>query len=504
MKEISDQSKNRLEKLEYFKKKQGESYPNDFKPTAVAAWIHEKYKTHDRASLENIKDSYKVAGRLLNFRSFGKTTFFDLLDRSGKIQAYLSKETLAKETLAKETLGEGAYKDFLDLIDIGDIVGIEGAPFRTKTGELTLKVTSVKLLTKCLHPLPEKWHGLTDVETRYRQRYLDLIMNPRVREIVKIRSKIIQKIRDFFLKRDYLEVETPMMHPIAGGAIARPFITHHNSLDMDLYLRIAPELYLKRLVVGGLDRVFEINRNFRNEGISIQHNPEFTMLEFYEAYASYVDFINLTEELLIYLGREILEKEDLDYQNQKISFKRPFAKLSFREAILKETALKCGDLEDREKLVRFLTQHGIDLPVQRDEDHLLEAVFENFVEQKLIQPTFITEYPLAISPLSRKNEANPKVVDRFELYIFGREIANAFSELNDPLDQRGRFEAQLAARAGGAQETHEMDEDFVRALEYGMPPAAGEGIGIDRLVMFFTDSPSIRDVILFPQLRKQQ
>lgn len=491
--EISDQSKQRLEKLRKLKQTQS-PYPNDFRPTAVAASIHEKYKTRDRAALENIKDSYKVAGRLLHFRSFGKTTFFDLLDRSGKIQAYLSRETL----------GEGDYKDFVDFIDIGDIVGMEGAPFRTKTGELTLKATSVRLLAKCLHPLPEKWHGLTDVETRYRQRYLDLIVNPRVREIVRIRSKIIQKIRDFFLTRDYLEVETPMMHPIAGGAIARPFITHHNSLNMDLYLRIAPELYLKRLVVGGLDRVFEINRNFRNEGISIQHNPEFTMLEFYEAYASYVDFIHLTEELLIYLGREILGKEELEYQNQTISFKRPFAKHSFREAILKETDLKKGDLEDPKKLIQFLTQKGIDLPTRRDEDHLLEAVFENFVEQKLIQPTFITEYPLAISPLSRKNEANPKVVDRFELYIFGREIANAFSELNDPFDQRGRFEAQLAAKAAGAEETHEMDEDFVRALEYGMPPAAGEGIGIDRLVMLFTDSPSIRDVILFPQLRKPQ
>lgn len=492
MKEMSDQSKTRLEKLNHFGKKAGNPYPNDFKPTAVVQEIHQKYEKHDRAALEKIKESYKIAGRLLNLRSFGKTAFFDLIDRSGKIQGYISKESL----------GEAAYKDFFDFIDIGDIVGMEGAPFRTKTGELTLKVTSLRLLVKSLHPLPEKWHGLTDVEMRYRKRYLDLIVNPRVREVAKIRSAIIQKIREFFMTRDYLEVETPMMHPIAGGALARPFVTHHNTLDMDLYLRVAPELYLKRLMVGGLDRVFEINRNFRNEGISIQHNPEFTMLEFYEAYATYHDFIDLTEELFVYLGKEILRKEVLEYQGQKISLKRPFARQTFREAILKQTDLKKPDLENGETLIHFLTTKGIDLPVQRDADHLLEVIFENFVEEKLIQPTFITEYPLSISPLSRKNEKNPKVVDRFELYIFGREIANAFSELNDPFDQRERFEAQLEARAEGVREAHEMDEDFIQALEYGMPPAAGEGIGIDRLVMLFTDSASIRDVILFPQLRK--
>ena len=483
----------RLTKLEKIKKQGKNPYPNHFCPTHTAAQIQVSYGALEGEALEK-KPSIKLAGRILAVRSFGKAAFVHLQDRTGKIQAYV----------AKDALGEERFSFFSELIDIGDIVGIEGTLFRTKTKELTVKVSSLELLAKSLYPLPEKWHGLTDVEARYRQRYLDLIVNPKVREIFQKRSQVIQHIRQFFLDRDYLEVETPMMHPIAGGALAKPFVTHHNTLDMDLYLRIAPELYLKRLLVGGFERVFEINRNFRNEGISIQHNPEFTMIEFYEAYATYENFMTLTEDLICSLAKKLFGKEEVTYQEQQIQFKKPWARYTVKEAIVKFSDFKEKDLEEPQKIISYLEKKGFALPVQRDLGHLWTTLFEEMVEKQLIQPTFITHYPLAVSPLSRKNEKDPLFVDRFELYIMGREMANAFSELNDPIDQKERFLKQAQEKKAGAQETHEMDEDFVRALEYGMPPAAGEGIGIDRLVMLFTDSPSIRDVILFPQLRKEK
>src|SRR3989338_6546809 len=494
MEEISEQTKQRLTKLQKIKAKGENPYPNDFFPSVTAQKLHSQYDAHTRETLENNKETFSMAGRVLGVRAFGKAAFLQLQDRTGKIQAYVEQDLL----------GEEAFKAFMELMDIGDIVGICGSPFKTKTNELTLKTTSARVLSKCLHPLPEKWHGLQDIETRYRQRYLDLIVNPKVKEVFQVRSKLIQEIRNFFIARDYLEVETPMMHPIAGGALAKPFVTHHNTLDMDLYLRIAPGLYLKRLLVGGFERAFEINRNFRNEGMSIQHNPEFTMIEFYEAYATYENFMTLTEDLICSLAKKIFGKEEVAYQEQQIQFKKPWARYTVKEAIVKFSDFKEKDLEEPQKIISYLEKKGFALPVQRDLGHLWTTLFEEMVEKQLIQPTFITHYPLAVSPLSRKNEKDPLFVDRFELYIMGREMANAFSELNDPIDQKERFLKQVQEKKSGAQETHEMDEDFVRALEYGMPPAAGEGIGIDRLVMLFTDSPSIRDVILFPQLRKEK
>lgn len=491
MNEVSDQTKQRLEKLNKIKEK-GYPYPNDFHPLSTTQEILTKYESSDRSALENVKDVYRIAGRILQLRSFGKTAFMPLQDRTGRLQIYV----------AQDILGEKPFQEVMSVLDAGDIVGVEGTPFRTKTNELTLKVSSFRILSKCLHPLPEKWHGLTDIEIRYRQRYLDLIVNPDIKKVFQTRIKMIHFIRQYFTERNYLEVETPMMQPIAGGALARPFVTHHNTLDMDLYLRIAPELYLKRLLVGGFERVFELNRNFRNEGISIQHNPEFTMLEFYEAYATYEDYMNLIEDLFSSLVKEVLHTEKVTYQDQEISFKRPWARYTIREAILKFTDLKEKDLSDSQKLISFLERQKKNIPDQKDLGHLLPAVLEECVEHHLIQPTFILQYPLAVSPLSRKNEKDPLYTDRFELYIYGRELANAFSELNDPLDQKERFLKQVQERKTGNEESHAMDEDYVRALEYGMPPAAGGGIGIDRLVMLLTNSPSIRDVILFPQLRQ--
>jgi lysyl-tRNA synthetase class 2 len=399
-------------------------------------------------------------------------------------------------------VGEESFDQFRRF-DLGDIVGFSGTPFRTKTGELSLRADAIRILTKSLQPLPEKWHGLTDVETRYRQRYLDLIANPEVREVFLKRSRIIGLIRDFMQQREFLEVETPMMQPIAGGATAKPFVTHHNTLNMDLFLRIAPELYLKRLVVGGFERVFEINRNFRNEGISIQHNPEFTMMEFYQAYATYKDLMDFTEELICHVSGEVVGKLKFTYGGKEVDLTPPWDRLSVREAIVKYGDIAAADLEDREKLLKYAG--GLGLEVDRNIGHgkLLTEIFDEVAEPNLWNPTFITEYPTEISPLSRKNEANPEVVDRFELFIVGRELANAFSELNDPLDQKERFLRQLEEKEAGDEEAHAMDADYIRALEHGLPPTAGEGIGIDRLVMLLTDSSSIRDVILFPQLRPE-
>ena len=466
-------------------------YPNDFRPLHTSEDIVATYG--DIQEIDGKDDNFVVAGRILARRSFGKAAFVQLQDRKGRLQLYVKKEEVGEETFA-------AFETF----DIGDIVGAEGHPFRTKTGELSLHVHSIRLLVKSLLPLPEKFHGLTDVETRYRQRYVDLIVNPEAREIFFKRSRIVNLIRAFMTSRDFLEVETPMMHQIPGGATARPFITHHNALDMQLYLRIAPELYLKRLVVGGMERVFEINRNFRNEGISVRHNPEFTMMEFYQAYATYEDLMDFTEELFCHVAQDILGTLNFTNQGLDISFERPWKRLTVREAIMEYGDIDAKQLDDRDLALAYAQSIGLDLPADIGHGKLLMEIFEEVAEHKLIQPTFITAYPTEVSPLSRKNDQNPDIVDRFELIIGGREIANAFSELNDPVDQKERFLSQVAEKDKGDEEAHYMDEDYVRALEYGMPPTAGEGIGIDRLVMLLTDSASIRDVILFPQLRKEK
>jgi lysyl-tRNA synthetase class 2 len=465
-------------------------YPNDFKPQHTSADFIAAYGGKEQ--IDDVDEVFVVAGRILARRSFGKAAFIQLQDRKGRIQLYVKKDQI----------GDEAFEAF-ESFDIGDIVGAEGHPFRTKTGELSLHAHSIRLLVKSLHPLPEKFHGLTDVETRYRQRYVDLIVNPEVRDIFIKRSRIINLIRAFMTVRDFLEVETPMMQQIPGGATARPFITHHNALDMQLYLRIAPELYLKRLVVGGMERVFEINRNFRNEGISVRHNPEFTMMEFYQAYATYEDLMDFTEELFCHVAQEVLGTLDFTNQGIDISFQRPWKRLTVREAVLEYGDIDAKHLDDRDLALAYARSIGLDLPNGIGYGKLLMEIFEEVAEHKLIQPTFITAYPTEVSPLSRKNDHNPDLVDRFELIIGGREIANAFSELNDPVDQKERFLSQVAEKDKGDEEAHYMDEDYVRALEYGLPPTAGEGIGIDRLVMLLTDSASIRDVILFPQLRKE-
>jgi lysyl-tRNA synthetase class 2 len=389
-------------------------------------------------------------------------------------------------------------------LDLGDWIGVTGVLFRTKTNEFTVEVHELTFLSKALRPLPEKWHGLTDVETRYRQRYVDLIANPDVHDIFAIRSRVITGIRAFLIERGFLEVETPMMHPIPGGAAAKPFVTHHNALGVDLYLRIAPELYLKRLIVGGFPRVFEINRNFRNEGISTIHNPEFTMLEFYVAYADYQDLIRLTEELISSLAQQLLGTTVIEYQSQTINLAPPWRRWSYHQAILEVNGLAPAILTDREQALAAAKQLNVPVDPKWPLFNIVNEIFEETVEPRLEQPTFITDYPIEISPLARRKDADPALTDRFELYIAGREIANAFSELNDPLDQRERFEGQAAQREAGNEEAHVVDEDFLRALEYGMPPTAGEGIGIDRLIMLFTNQASIRDVVLFPQLRPEK
>ena len=465
-------------------------YPNDFRPLHTSADLRAAYG--DQEIIEDDSELFVVAGRILMRRSFGKAAFVQMQDRKGRVQLYLKKDVLGDELFAE-------FENY----DIGDIVGVSGHPFRTKTGELSISVTEIRLLTKSLLPLPEKFHGLTDVETRYRQRYVDLIVSPDVREVFFKRSRIVSLIREFMTGKDFLEVETPMMQQIPGGATAKPFVTHHNALDMELFLRIAPELYLKRLVVGGFDRVFEINRNFRNEGISVRHNPEFTMMEFYQAYATFEDLMNFTEELLCHVAQEVLGTLDFSYGGAPISFQRPWQRFTVKEAILHFGEIDAKSLEDRDLAYAYSQKIGLALPEDVGYGRLITEIFEEVAETKLIQPTFITKYPTEVSPLSRKSDHDPEYVDRFEFFCAGREMANAFSELNDPRDQKERFLAQVAAKAKGDEEAHYMDEDYIRALEYGLPPTAGEGIGIDRLVMLLTDSPSIRDVILFPQLRKE-
>ncbi|MDD5722127.1 MAG: lysine--tRNA ligase [Syntrophales bacterium] len=493
MDEKSELLRKREEKMKALQDMGVELYPNDAKVTATTKSVIDRFGDMDNEDLTGIEEKFTLAGRLMAVRNFGKAAFVSIQDREGRIQGYI----------ARDKVGKDAYSIFKKF-DVGDIVFISGGLVKTKTGELTVDADNVRLLSKAIRPLPEKWHGLTDVEARYRQRPVDLIMNPGVKEVFYTRSRVIKLIRDFMQDRDFLEVETPMMHPMAGGAVARPFKTYHNTLDMDLYLRIAPELYLKRLIVGGLDRVFEINRNFRNEGVSTSHNPEFTMMEFYQAYATYEDLIVMTEEMITSVATEILGSLQIEYQGIKLDLARPWQRLTVKEAILKHSDATPDILEDQAKAAKYARVLG--LAVEDDEPlgKIIVAIFEEVAEARLIQPTFVTSYPIEVSPLSRKSAGDGGFTDRFELYIYGRELANAFSELNDPEDQRNRFAMQLKEREAGDKEAHEMDEDYISALEYGMPPTAGEGIGIDRLVMLFTNSPSIRDVILFPHMRAKR
>ena len=465
-------------------------YPAGFRSDMTAAQAENRYGQMDEEALQKEKRSFSMAGRIMAVRSFGKASFIHLQDRTGRIQAYIRKDKV----------GEEQYEVFKHM-DMGDFIGIDGSLFRTRTGELTLLADRITLLCKSMRPLPEKWHGLTDKETRYRQRYLDLIVNDHVREVFVLRNRIIQSIRNFFIHKDFLEVETPMMQPIPGGATARPFKTYHNALGMDLYLRVAPELYLKRLVIGGLERVFEINRNFRNEGISIQHNPEFTMLEFYMAHATYEDLMTLTEELFDHLLKEIFDTNSIEYQQNRIDFTPPWPRLTLFDALRDMAGVQEEVLTDISAATKFARAKDITLSRTDSLGKILTKIFDQMVEPRLVQPTFIIGYPIEISPLSRRNDENPEIADRFELFIGGKEIANAFTELNDPDDQRERFLEQVSLRESGDHEAQFMDEDFLTALEYGLPPTAGEGIGIDRVVMLLTDSPSIRDVIFFPHMR---
>jgi lysyl-tRNA synthetase class 2 len=466
-------------------------YAGRFEVSHSAEELADTYKQSTREELEALRLEVTVAGRIIAMRSFGKAGFSHIQDSSGRIQIYFQKNTL----------GDDRYALFKKL-DIGDIIGVKGFLFRTKTNELTLDVANVTLLSKSLRPLPEKWHGLTDVELRYRQRYVDLIVNPEVKKVFILRTKIIQTIRRFLNERGYLEVETPMMQPIPGGAAARPFETHHNALDMDLFLRIAPELYLKRLLVGGFEKVYEINRNFRNEGISTRHNPEFTMLEFYTAYADYRDLMDMTEQMISSVAREVLGTTTVEFEGHTINLSPPWKRITYLDA-LREAGISGDILTNEDKTRDAAIKMGANVKGGEPLGKLLNEIFEALVEPTLVQPTFITDYPTDISPLSKKRDDDPAFVERFELFVVGREIANAFSELNDPIDQKGRFLKQVSEREAGDEEAHHMDEDFIRALEYGMPPAAGEGIGIDRLVMLLTGSSSIRDVILFPQMKKE-
>ena len=491
-KEESELIKKRIEKIEALKADGVDLYPNDIRVRDTTSSIGERFGQMTPEELEKVTERFTLAGRMMAVRDFGKGAFISIQDRTGRLQAFLRKNQVGEKTFA-----------LFKKLDVGDIVWVAGRVFKTRTGELTIDVegNGLRLLSKSIRALPEKWHGLTDIEIRYRQRHLDLIVNPEVRKVFQQRSRIISLIRRFMEERDFLEVETPMMQPRAGGAVARPFKTYHNALGMNLFLRIAPELYLKRLITGGLERVFEINRNFRNEGISTFHNPEFTMLEFYQAYATYEDLMVMTEELFTFVARNLLGSLKFSYQGKEIDLAPPWPRLTVRDAVVQIGGLDRGLLDEAAGLARHARELGIEVKESDPPGKVLMAIFDETVEKKLVQPTFVTHYPVDVSPLSRRNAEDPSLVDRFELYICGKEIANAFSELNDPVDQRGRFEMQLKEREAGDLEAHEMDEDYIGALECGMPPTAGEGIGIDRLVMLLTDSASIRDVILFPLLR---
>ena len=472
------------------------AYPNKFDTTHAVSQLVDGFSAKTGQELETSKVETIAAGRIVSVRSFGKASFFVLSDGRSRIQVYVRQDALSERDYSLSKL-----------LDLGDQIGVAGHLFRTKTNELSIWASSLQFLSKCFLPLPEKWHGLQDVEIRYRQRYLDLIVNPDVRRVFEIRTAAVQAIRDFLKGHGFLEVETPMMQQIAGGALARPFVTHHNALDMKLYLRIAPELFLKRLTVGGVERVFEINRNFRNEGISTQHNPEFTMLEFYWAYVDYQRLMTFTEELLSTVANQVIGTTEFPFRGHTINMAAPFKRVSLRHAAAEEASKRLGvtvtveELRSLDSAVAIAKQLGVEIPKGGGAGKVASAIFEALWEEHLIQPTFVYDFPTEVSPLSKQRPDDPDTVERFELYIGGFEVANAFSELNDPVEQRRRFEEQLSQFDAGDQEAHAMDEDYVRALEYGMPPAGGEGIGIDRLVMLLSNSPSIRDVILFPLMR---
>jgi lysyl-tRNA synthetase class 2 len=491
MEDAGDVLKKRFMKMDELREMGVSLFPNDI---CVSHTVRDILRQSEEApeSLTESGPEFMVAGRMMAVNKFGKASFIRFRDRTGPLQAYIRKDRI----------GEAAYTFFKQL-DIGDFIWLRGTLFQTKTGEWTLLADELRLVCKATRPLPEKFHGLKDPEKRYRQRYVDLIMNADTREIFMKRSRAIHAVRTFLLERDFLEVETPMMQPIPGGAEATPFVTHHNALDMDLFLRIAPELYLKRLVVGGFERVFEINRNFRNEGVSTRHNPEFTMIEFYQAYATYQDLMVLTEEMFRRVALEVTGAEVIVYQGNTIDFGPKWERIPLMTALSEIGGVEPGILDDREKLLAFAQKNEINVTKTERLGKVITKLFDSLVEPKLIQPTFITGYPEEVSPLARRSEREPGLTDRFELFVAGREIANGFSELNDPRDQEGRFLQQVADRAAGDAEAHYMDRDYIEALEYGMPPAAGEGIGIDRLVMLLTDAASIREVILFPHMKRR-
>ncbi|MES9913715.1 MAG: lysine--tRNA ligase [Candidatus Sedimenticola sp. 4PFRAG1] len=495
--QVQDENKliaQRREKLGQIRER-GVAFPNDFRRNVVAGELHAEYGEKSGEELEEMGVRVRVAGRMMSRRIMGKASFAHIQDMSGKIQVFIQRDALP----------EGVYNQhFKKEWDVGDIVGAEGQLFKTKTGELSVRCDEIQLLTKSLRPLPEKFHGLTDQEQRYRQRYLDLIMNEASRDTFRVRTRMVQFIRNYLNGKDFLEVETPMMQAIPGGATARPFATHHNALDMQLFLRIAPELYLKRLVVGGFERVYEINRNFRNEGLSTRHNPEFTMLEFYEAYADYRDLMNLTEDMLRALAVEILGSTTVSYQGESYDFGKPFTRMTVKESILHfNPDISEAELDDQEQAKAVAKRLEIPLKDSYGLGKVQIEIFEKTAEHRLMDPTFITAYPTEVSPLARRNDHDPFVTDRFEFFVGGREIANGFSELNDAEDQAERFRMQVEEKEAGDEEAMHFDADYVRALEHGLPPTAGEGIGIDRLVMLFTDSPSIRDVLLFPHMRSE-
>ena len=493
-----EQIQQRKSNLEELARHGVEIYPHRFDRRDTITALVEAHGSKEHDELEAERPETKTSGRILTIRSFGKANFLKLSDGRQDVQVYVRQDSMPE-------LDFRIFK----LLDFGDWVGVEGRMFRTKTNELTIWASRLHFLSKCLLPLPEKWHGLTDVETRYRQRYLDLVVNPESRAVFETRSRVVSAIRAFMTARGYLEVETPMMQPLAGGALARPFVTHHNALDMQLYLRIAPELYLKRLTVGGIERVFEINRNFRNEGISTQHNPEFTMLEFYQTYSDYQDLMVMSEELISTVAVQATGSDQVTFGDHQISLTAPFTRLSLREGAREAASARLGrevssaELRDRESAAAIAQALGLDVHPSYGAGKITTEIFERLCEDRLVQPTFVYDFPTEVSPLSKQRADDPDTVERFELYIAGFEVANAFSELNDPTEQRRRFEAQLTDRARGDLEAHAMDEDYIRALEYGLPPTAGEGVGIDRLVMLLTNSLSIRDVILFPLMRKR-
>lgn len=490
--ELNEQMLVRRDKLNDYRQKGLDPFGGKFERTHLAEELKEKYDRFSKEELEAITDQVTIAGRLMTKRGKGKAGFAHIQDLSGQIQLYVRKDAI----------GEEAYEIF-NSVDLGDIVGVTGVMFKTNVGELSVKATEFQLLTKSLRPLPEKYHGLKDIEQRYRQRYLDLITNMDSRETFIQRSKIIQSMREYLNGQGFLEVETPMMHSIAGGAAARPFITHHNALDISLYMRIAIELHLKRLIVGGMEKVYEIGRVFRNEGVSTRHNPEFTMIELYEAYADYHDIMALTENLVAHIARDVLGTTTVAYGEHQIDLEPKWKRLHMADAVKEQTGVDFWVTMSDEEARALAKEHGVEIKDNMTYGHVLNEFFEQKVEETLIQPTFIYGHPVEISPLAKKNEEDSRFTDRFELFIVGREHANAFSELNDPIDQRERFEAQVKEREEGNDEAHEMDDDFLEALEYGMPPTGGLGIGIDRLIMLLTNSPSIRDVLLFPQMRNK-